>query len=506
MKLLGALPRVVIEVGGNRMDDAAAASLTGVVVISVLARPSVCELRFSDPPGPLIAAGTLVPGTQFKVRVAGQTPTLFEGEVTAIEHRHGPEREHELVVRGYDLLHRLRKRQRTRVLASVSAAQLARELASDLGLTVEAAADGPSLDRIIQHRQSDLELLVDVCDAAGLYPVVRGGRLHLLTLNGVGDPVELALGGNLLQARVELNGDLAAGSVSADGWHPLAGTPGRGQASSARVGRKTEASVSATDLGGVDSRVLVDETVADSSQADALAQAELDRRVSSEVVFHGLCDGDTRLGAGSLAAVSGVGSSLSGTYVITEVIHRIDESSGFTSELDTTPPAPRPRGRTTVATPATVTKVDDPEGRGRVQVTLPTFGDVQTGWMPVLGLGAGKGKGLVMLPDVGDEVLLLLAHEDPNQGIVMGGLYGAGGPKDPGVVGSDTRRFTLLSAGGSRIRIDDQDKSVRIEDPTGSFLEMTPKKVTIHSAVDLEIAAAGRRIEIKAKAVDFETA
>lgn len=505
MKLLGVLPRVGIEVDGSPIDNAAAASLTSLVAISTLARPAVCELRFADPPGPLTAADALSPGARFRVRVAGQDSPLFEGQVTAIERRHGPDRGQELVVRGYDLLHRLRKRQRTRVLAGVSAAQLARELASDLGISVEAAADGPSRDRVIQHRQSDLELLVDVCDAAGLYPVIRDGHLHLLTLTGAGDPVDLVLGENLLEARLELNGDLAASSVSAEGWHPLAGKPDRGEASSARVGRKTEVHVSAGDMGGLDSRILVDESVADSSQADALAQAELDRRVSSEVVFHGTADGDTRLQAGTLVAVSGVGPQFSGTYVVTEVTHRIDEATGFTTELDTTPPAPRPRARATVATPATVTKVDDPDHRGRVQVTLPTFGDVQTGWMPVLGLGAGKDKGLVMLPDVGDEVLLLLAHEDPNQGIVLGGLYGSGGPKDPGVVDSGTRRFILLSAGGSQIRIDDHEKTVRIEDPTGSFIEMTPKKVTIHSAVDLEIAAPGRRIEIKAKAVDFET-
>ncbi len=251
---------------------------------------------------------------------------------------------------------------------------------------------------------------------------------------------------------------------------------------------------------------MVDETVASGGQADSLAQAELDRRVSSEVTFHGLAEGNSRLRPGARIKVAGVATPLAGTYVLTEVKHRIDEASGFLSELGTAPPQPRPRGRAAVTTPATVTRVDDPDGLGRVQVTLPTFGGVQTGWMPVLGLGAGKGKGLVVLPDVGDEVLLLLAHEDPDQGIVLGGLYGSGGPVDPGIVDAATRRFTLLSAAGHKVRLDDHDKSIRIQDATGSYLELTPKKVTLHAEVDLEISAPGRQVAIKAKAVDFETA
>ena len=44
--------------------------------------------------------------------------------------------------------------------------------------------------------------------------------------------------------------------------------------------------------------------------------------------------------------------------------------------------------------------------------------------MEVLSVGAGSGKGLVACPDVDDQVLVLLLHGDPAQGIVLGGLYG----------------------------------------------------------------------------------
>jgi uncharacterized protein involved in type VI secretion and phage assembly len=388
----------------------------------------------------------------------------------------------------------------------VTPADLARDLVADLGVSVEAAANGPRWERLIQHRQSDLELLVDTCARSGLYFALWGDKLQLLTLDGVGEPIGLTLGDNLIQARVELNGDLALSSVSAAGWHPLVGEPGHGHATSPRLGRHVEASVSAGELGGLDSRTLVDEAVANGSQADALAQSELDRRAVSEVAFHGIAEGDPRLRPGARIKVSGLTSRFTGTYVVTEVKHRIDEVTGFVTEVSTGARDPLPRPRAAITTPAVVTHVNDPDGLGRVKVSLPTYGDIETGWMGVLGLGAGKGKGLVMLPDVGDEVLLLLAHENPEEGIVLGGLYGPGGPVDPGVVDGATRRYTLVTSSGHSIRLDDAKKVFRIEDSTGNYIEMTPKKMTLHSKVDLDITAPGRRMKISAKAIDFESA
>ena len=50
----------------------------------------------------------------------------------------------------------------------------------------------------------------------------------------------------------------------------------------------------------------------------------------------------------------------------------------------------------------------------------------------VLCLGGGASKGIIALPNVGDRVLLLLAHGDPAAAIVLGGLYGMDGIPDSG--------------------------------------------------------------------------
>jgi hypothetical protein len=92
------------------------------------------------------------------------------------------------------------------------------------------------------------------------------------------------------------------------------------------------------------------------------------------------------------------------------------------------------------------------------------------------------------------------------QGIVLGGLYGTAQRDgwDWGIDDSRTKRFRLQTAGNQKISFDDVNKILRMENSEGSFVEMSPEKVSLHAKTDLEIAAPGRAIVIKGKTIDFE--
>jgi uncharacterized protein involved in type VI secretion and phage assembly len=337
-----------------------------------------------------------------------------------------------------------------------------------------------------------------------MYPVVRDGDLHLITLEGTGDAVELTLGEELLEARVELNGERAARTVKAVGWDPLSAETHEAEASSPRTGREVGAQVDPSDVGGTGDVALYGEFASDDAHASALAQSELDARAAGEVTFWGVAEGDPRLRAGTPVDLAGLRDELDGTYVLTDVTHTVDGIRGYLTELSSAPPEVRRRRTAAIAALGKVTSVDDPDGRGRVRVNFPAYGDVESDWLGVVVPGAGSDRGVVALPDVDDHVLVVFAHEDPAAGLVVGGLYGTGGPPDPGVAGAAVRRFSVRTSGGQWITLDDENKKLRIEDVTGSSVELTPNQVTIHAAVDLTIEAPGRAVVVRAKTVDFE--
>jgi len=497
-------PRVSISVEGSELSADDLRALGEVRVKQVLGLPAQCELTFRELAGPLTAASRLGPGTNFQVSIQGLPGTLFRGQTTAVEQVYDASHGREMRVRGYDVLHRLRKRQSVRAHVEVTAASLAEELVKDLGVAVHADQPGPTYHQVIQHRQSDLELLTDVAARCGLYATLWEETLHLITLEGLGDPVGLVLGDSLFDVRVEVNGDPACRTVKTIGWDPLRDETHHGEVTVARSGRSIAAEVAPSQVGGNGTREFPDEAAQDDQHAEGLAQAELDLRAAREVTLTAIAEGDPRLRPGARVEIKGVADPIAGRYVLTDVTHTIDEQGGFVSEIGSTPPAPRPRSQNAIAAPGVVTRVDDPDHKGRIKVSLPTYADLETEWLGVLSAGAGAGKGLMTLPDVGDHVLVLFAHGNPSEGMVLGGLYGIQGPPDPGVEGTAVRRYTLLTPGGLRIQLDDTKGTIRLSDPKGSFFEIAPQKVRVHAAVDLDLEAPGHSIKIRGKSIDFE--
>jgi phage baseplate assembly protein gpV len=189
--------------------------------------------------------------------------------------------------------------------------------------------------------------------------------------------------------------------------------------------------------------------------------------------------------------------------VLTEVTHTVDTDGHLTHFTTQPPPAPA-TGWAASATLGAVTDVTDPDGLGRVRISLPTLGDLDAGWLAVVCPGAGRGRGIVALPDVEDTVLVLLPHGEPAGGLVLGSLYGTLTPPDrAGVADGRVGRFSMTTADGQSIVLDNAGRQLRIANEVGSYVELTPQRLTLHAATELVIEAPGRAMTVRAASVDF---
>ncbi|HVU10518.1 MAG TPA: hypothetical protein VHD90_04540, partial [Phototrophicaceae bacterium] len=265
MNPIAALPEVVIEREGIALSAQEIIALGEVYVHQALSQPTVCELVFRDPPGPLTIDLALQPGTMIGVSVRGQRTPLFTGQVTAVQYKYEPSGGRELRVTAYDLLHQMRKNGSVRAHVQVTLSDLARELGH--GLSVQAHEDTALIQYVIQQRQSDLELLQELAERSGLYFAVREDTLHIFSLAGIEDiPLTLTLGQNLFEAEIDMNTDSIVSEVAAAGWDSAHIEAHTGNAITPRSSRHVEASVSAGDVGAGNSFSLVDLGVEDTPQ------------------------------------------------------------------------------------------------------------------------------------------------------------------------------------------------------------------------------------------------
>lgn len=79
MNRMHSLPEIWLEVDGTPLTAADLPALREVRVQQRLSLPTLCELAFADPPGPLTRVAQLVAGTRLRVRVAEHQEPLFVG-------------------------------------------------------------------------------------------------------------------------------------------------------------------------------------------------------------------------------------------------------------------------------------------------------------------------------------------------------------------------------------------------------------------------------------------
>ncbi|MCC6388591.1 MAG: VgrG-related protein [Dehalococcoidia bacterium] len=451
------------------------------------------------------------------------TGELIKGEITSIEPMIPYRGTSTLVIRGYDKTHRLHRGKKTAVFQQVSDSDLFGRIGGASGLAVEATSTTVVHEVVFQDNMTDWEFLCTRARRVG--HVVRGaaGKLIVKSLANLlsASPVAtLKLIDNVFEFRPRITGEAAFNEVTVRGWDPLNKT--------AIVG--TNASTPRTTTAGTQDGFALGAaafssakwtftglSVATQAEAEDMAKAARAEAGAADVQAEALVNGNTGIKAGTLVEFAGAGSRFNGNYFVTQAIHRYDadgyrtelrvagQSSDTIASLLSTGAGVR-TGTTTErhAAIALVTNNNDEEDLGRVKLKYPWLNDsLETGWVRIASPMAGNGRGLMILPEVNDEVLVVFEHGDLNQPIVVGALWnGADAPPlahADAVDGGNVEQRILKTRAGHTILLKDKsgEEAIHIIDKS------TKNKVLIDTASKTITVEAEDKIILKAKNIDI---
>lgn len=469
---------------------------------------------------------------------------LIEGEITAMEVHFNEKSEADIIVRGYDISHRLHRGRYNRSFLKQLDSDIVKKIVQEVGIKVgNIDATGEVHEYVFQENQTNMEFLRERAARIGFELFITEDKINFCKPT-IEKSLALEWLDDISKFSTRVTSAEQVSSVEVRAWDysqkRLISQTANKEKQVTETGNQLGSSTS-TAFSNLKSpkMIVVDKPVASENQAKAMAQALCDELGGEFVYADAKAVGNPEIRPGRVVTLKGMGDRYNGSYYVTQTRHffsrRVYETDFSVRGLrsgnlfTTLSPEKRLQPSETLLV-GIVTDNKDPEGWGRVKVKFPTLTEKHTSdWARVVALGAGPNRGFDCLPEVEDEVLVGFEHGDIHRPYVIGGVWnGKDAPPEKvedsvtnGVrlrtiktrvghtlqfveedKGSSKTGIRVETTGGHKIYLNDSDRCIEIETKGGHKIKMDDMgavpSVSVNSTGDMSLDAAGN-IDITAK-------
>jgi phage protein D len=480
---------------------------------------------------------------------------VLEGEITAIETEFNKESQAPIIVRGYDVAHRLHRGRFNRSFQNVTDSDVVNQVIGEAGISAGTITSTSIVhEYVFQENQSNMEFLRERAARLGFELYVQDGKLNFrepkqdqsLSLKWLQD---------IYSFRVRVTSAEQVSSVEVRGWDYAQKRSIVTTATKEKVITKTGSgtgSESSTKFSIQPKVIVVDQPVFSTNEAQKIAQSLCDELGGEFIYADAEADGNPEVRPGRVIQLQEMGEKYDGDYYVTETHHRFLDRKYVTefsvrglragNLLEALTGSTRLQPGQTMLV-GIVSNNKDPKGWGRVRVKFPTLTEEhESNWARVVSIGAGPNRGFDCLPEVNDEVLVGFEHGDIHRPYVIGSVWNGTDPTpekvDDSVVGGAVRLrtfktrvghkfqfveedkgtkkgFYFNTADGHNFRMNDSDKFVELQTTGGHKIRCDDagKSITIESTGEIKISApqkinisvGGNSIEITPSGISIKS-
>ena len=483
--------------------------------------------------------------------------SVLKAEITAIEAHFTSGSQAPIIVRGYDVSHRLNRGRFNRSFQNMTDSDVVRKVIGEVGIppgTIDNS--GPPHDYIFQENQTNMEFLRERAARNGFELFVQDGKLNFRRPT-VDQSLSLKWLTDLHSFQVRVSSAEQVSSVEVRGWDyeqkkAIVSTQAAEEIlTETEYGRGKDTSSVFKEKPTNPKMIVVDQPVFTTREADSIAQAIFNELGSEFVHADAEAEGNPEIRPGRVIMLEDMGK-YSGEYYVTEARHLVRErlySTEFSIRglrrgdlLSVLDPPSRPRAGQTLMV-GIVADNNDPEGLGRVRVKCPTLTEEhESNWARVVTLGAGKDRGFDCLPEIDDEVLVAFEHGNIHRPYIIGGVWnGQDAPPESvqqTVVGGKVRLRTfktrtghtfqcieedrggskkgihLTSVYGHEIYLNDSDRVIEVKTKGGHTLILDDRssdikmqstgKISIAAPNNITFQAGGSKVELTPTSVSVQ--
>ncbi len=459
-----ALYSVLID--GTEVDETLSSRIREVRILSYLRLPDMCTLSVvyqkgkegEDQP---IDSHPFDIGKSLEIKLGARdqltTTSLFKGQVVSQELNFGAGGV-ELMIRGYDRSHSLIRARKVRTFQNQTTSDIVSKVLDEAGFSAQCDSTGDPHDFMQQDNETDWDFIWRLAERVGFEFVVQDTKAYFRKPSA-DNPVDLQWPQTLRSFSPRVTATQQAQQVTLAAFDPKTkqaiGVTASSPDQVARIGVERAAVAGAFD--GADIHIAT-EPVTSQSEGQAVAQALLDKLANGYIAAEGVSDGNPEIRAGTCVQVSGLGQKFSGLYRVAAATHVLRGGATYETHFANSSAhtllgslgADRASGGAPVfgaqLVVGLVTNNSDPDNMGRVRVQYPSLGpDAEGAWAPIASVSAGNARGMMMLPVVGEEVLVGFEHGDTRRPYVLGSLFNGTDLPGDDLTQSQDGSFALLS-------------------------------------------------------------
>lgn len=511
------LPQFYVKLNGSDVPSDFVSAIEFIEVDISLYMPGMATIQLTDHKLKWVDDASVEVGSDIEISIretatVGETPpgptVVFKGKIAALEPTyHADDFSCVTVIRAYDRLHQLHRGAGSKTYLNAKDSEVVQAVIGEAGLSARVESTSTVREHIFRGDLSSYDFIQALAHRNGFVTFCEGDTVHWKPPLGFNFPAHtISHGEGLIDFRPVLSTTGQVDTVEVQGWNPTTKQAITASATSttSRLARNGSAPNGGPALAAskfTSAKLHVSDHTRLQPEADRLAAAVFARMAAGDITAEGAAIGSTRIKPGVKLTVQNVGTRFNGTYLVTRARHRYTPTDAYQTEfwlggmtsgtvgamLNDDPTDANSRSRLTQGlVVGIVTNNDDPDKLARVKVKFPWLSaNEESGWAPVMSVGAGNARGFQVIPEVNDEVLVAFANGDFNQPYILGGVWnGQDAPPSNAAVANgsvDIREFKTRA--GHILRFTDKSGGEKIE-----ILDKTGKNTIVIDSATNEIA------------------